>query len=112
MESSIRCRGLTNYGTVMSSPITISVIRGNLTAVRDADAIERKPLELFDETYDDEEIKHLSTHYPEKILVTDSSSSYCVFSSRDSNSISHRHRYNVARSAGRNSSLSGFVMSK
>lgn len=43
---------------------------GNLTAVRDPDAIERKPLELFDEKYDDEDVKHLSTHYPEKILVT------------------------------------------
>lgn len=43
---------------------------GNLTAVRDPDDIELKPLELFDEEYDDEDIKHLSTHYPEKILVT------------------------------------------
>lgn len=43
---------------------------GNLTAVRDADAIEHKPLELFDASYDDEDVKHLSTHYPEKILVT------------------------------------------
>lgn len=44
---------------------------GNLTAVRNPEAIERKPLELFDEQYDDEEIKHLSTHYPEKILVAE-----------------------------------------
>lgn len=43
---------------------------GNLTAVRDAENIEHKPLELFDESYDNEDIKHLSTHYPEKILVT------------------------------------------
>ncbi|APX95231.1 endonuclease/exonuclease/phosphatase family protein [Natronorubrum daqingense] len=43
---------------------------GNLTAVRDADCIEHTPLELFDETYDNEDSKHLSTHYPEKILVT------------------------------------------
>lgn len=43
---------------------------GNLTAVRDPEDIELKPLELFDEEYDDEDKKHLSTHYPEKILVT------------------------------------------
>jgi len=43
---------------------------GNLTAVRDAENIEHKPLELFDESYDNEDVKHLSTHYPEKILVT------------------------------------------
>lgn len=43
---------------------------GNLTAVRDPDAIEHAPLELFDVAYDDEDFKHLSTHYPEKILVT------------------------------------------
>ncbi len=43
---------------------------GNLTAVRDPDSIELKPLELFDEEYDGEDIKDLSTHYPEKILVT------------------------------------------
>lgn len=43
---------------------------GNLTAVRDAANISHTPLELFDETYDEEEIKHLSTHYPEKILRT------------------------------------------
>lgn len=43
---------------------------GNLTAVRDPDAIEHTPLELFDERYDDEDRKHVSTHYPEKILVT------------------------------------------
>lgn len=43
---------------------------GNLTAVRDPDNIWHKPLELFDEAYDDEDLKHLSTHYPEKILVT------------------------------------------
>lgn len=43
---------------------------GNLTAVRDPDDIEHTPLELFDEAYDDEDYKHLSTHYPEKILVT------------------------------------------
>ena len=43
---------------------------GNLTAVRTPDDIEHTPLELFDEAYDDEDIKHLSTHYPEKILVT------------------------------------------
>lgn len=47
---------------------------GNLTAVRDPEAIEHTPLELFDETYDDEDLKHLSTHYPEKILVTT-----CIF---------------------------------
>jgi len=44
---------------------------GNLTAVRDPEDIEHNPLELFDEAYDGEDIKHLSTHYPEKILVTD-----------------------------------------
>ena len=43
---------------------------GNLTAVRDPDCIEHTPLALFDEAYDDEDVKHLSTHYPEKILVT------------------------------------------
>ncbi|ELZ42943.1 hypothetical protein C463_10075 [Halorubrum californiense DSM 19288] len=43
---------------------------GNLTAVRDADSIEHTPLELFDDTYDDADRKHVSTHYPEKILVT------------------------------------------
>lgn len=43
---------------------------GNLTAVRDSSCIEHSPLELFDEVYDDEDLKHLSTHYPEKILVT------------------------------------------
>lgn len=43
---------------------------GNLTAVRDPDAIDLTPLELFDESYENEELKHLSTHYPEKILVT------------------------------------------
>lgn len=44
---------------------------GNLTAVKESIDIERKPLELFDETWDDEDCKHLSTHYPEKILVTE-----------------------------------------
>lgn len=43
---------------------------GNLTAVRDPNDVEQTPLELFDEAYDDEDVKHLSTHYPEKILVT------------------------------------------
>lgn len=43
---------------------------GNLTAVREPQHITHDPLELFDEAYDDEEIKYLSTHYPEKILVT------------------------------------------
>ena len=43
---------------------------GNLTAVRDPDAIEHTPLSLFDDAYDDEDRKHFSTHYPEKILVT------------------------------------------
>lgn len=51
---------------------------GNLTAVRDPDDIEHAPLELFDEAYDDEDHKHLSTHYPEKILVT-----ICTFDGRE-----------------------------
>lgn len=44
---------------------------GNLTAVKDTDAIELKPLELLEGAYEDTDVKHLSTHYPEKILVTD-----------------------------------------
>jgi endonuclease/exonuclease/phosphatase family metal-dependent hydrolase len=51
---------------------------GNLTAVRDPDDIEHAPLELFDEAYDDADRKHLSTHYPEKILVTT-----CTFDGRE-----------------------------
>lgn len=43
---------------------------GNLTAVRDPDQITHTPLDLFDEAYDAEDVKHLSTHYPEKILRT------------------------------------------
>lgn len=44
---------------------------GNLTAVRDQETIELKPLAILkDDHYDDEDVKHLDTHYPEKILVT------------------------------------------
>lgn len=41
---------------------------GNLTAVRESDTVSHNPLGLFDEAYDGEDIKHFSTHYPEKIL--------------------------------------------
>ncbi len=51
----------------------ISHTNGNLTAVQDADAIQRKPLELLEGAYEDVDVKHLSTHYPEKILVTECS---------------------------------------
>lgn len=49
----------------------ISHTNGNLTAVRDADAIQKKPLQLLEGAYEDADVKHLSTHYPEKILVTE-----------------------------------------
>lgn len=44
---------------------------GHLTAVRDDASLTRKPLGILDDAFEDADVKHLDTHYPEKILVTD-----------------------------------------
>lgn len=49
----------------------ISHTNGNLTAVRGEADLTRKSLDVLGQEYDDEDVKNLDTHYPEKILVTD-----------------------------------------
>ena len=48
----------------------IAHTNGNLTAVRGEIELERKPLHILEDEFDDADVKHLDTHYPEKILVT------------------------------------------
>jgi exonuclease III len=49
----------------------ISHTNGNLTAVRGDATLTRKPMGILEDDYEDEDVKNLDTHYPEKILVAD-----------------------------------------
>lgn len=49
----------------------ISHTNGNLTAVRGDASLTLQPLGILDEAFEDRDVKHWDTHYPEKILVAD-----------------------------------------
>lgn len=44
---------------------------GNITAVRKDARLTCKPLGILDDAFEDADVKHFDTHYPEKILVTE-----------------------------------------
>lgn len=49
----------------------ISHTNGNLTAVRHGVELNQNPIEILGDEFDGVDVKHVDTHYPEKILVTD-----------------------------------------